>query len=245
MAHRRWRLRDLQRAVAWLEGMSEPGIYKVLKRLGFSRKQARNFIKSPDPAYREKWQAIIDAACAAVARPNEVVLLFLDELTYYRRPSKARAYHRRGPSQPLAHDAPRANTQTRLLAVLNALTGQVTYWQRSHITKETLAAFYKKLRESYPDPLTVYIVQDNWPPHHTPLVLETLRDRHLTPLFLPTYASWLNPIEKLWRWLRQDILHLHDAAHDLDRLRQEVTTWLDQFASGSQALLRYVGLSSD
>jgi transposase len=69
-----------------------------------------------------------------------------------------------------------------------------------------------------------------------------LHDHRLTPLFLPTYASWLNPIEKLWRWLKQDVLHLHRLAHDLMKLRQRVLDFLDQFTSGSQPLLHYVGL---
>ena len=50
----RWRYQDLHRALRWLEGVSDAGIYKVLKRLGFSRKQALRFIHSPDPGYREK-----------------------------------------------------------------------------------------------------------------------------------------------------------------------------------------------
>ena len=37
---------------------------------------------------------------------------------------------------------------------------------------------------------------------------------------LPTYASWCNPIEKLWRQLRQELLHLHRFA---DRFRS--TQW--------------------
>ena len=27
----------------------------------------------------------------------------------------------------------------------------------------------------------------------------------IEPVWLPTYAPWLNPIEKLWRWLRQEV----------------------------------------
>ncbi|MBK9335612.1 MAG: transposase [Lewinellaceae bacterium] len=27
--------------------------------------------------------------------------------------------------------------------------------------------------------------------------------------FLPTYASWLNPIEKVWKMLKQDLVHNH------------------------------------
>jgi transposase len=59
---------------------------------------------------------------------------------------------------------------------------------------------------------------------------------------LPTYASWLNPIEKLWRWLKQDVLHLHCLSQDWPALKQAVATFLDGFATGSDSLLRYVGL---
>lgn len=61
LARTRWRLRDVGRALKWLEGCSSPGIYKVLKRLGFSRKRAMNFIHSPDPDYHRKWKAILQA----------------------------------------------------------------------------------------------------------------------------------------------------------------------------------------
>ncbi len=59
---------------------------------------------------------------------------------------------------------------------------------------------------------------------------------------LPTYASWLNPIEKLWRKLKQEVLHLHRLADNLEQLRAEVVRFLDQYALGSLELLRYVGL---
>ncbi len=59
---------------------------------------------------------------------------------------------------------------------------------------------------------------------------------------LPTYASWLNPIEKLWRKLKQELLHLHRIADRLPELRGEVVRFLDQFAFGSHELLYYVGL---
>jgi transposase len=241
----RWRLQDVTRAIAWLDGLSDAGIFKVLKRLGFSRKQAINFIHSPDPNFRAKWQAILRAYLDAVEHPDEVVLLFQDELTYYRQPSKARAYQRRGKGQPRAQQQPRANTQTRITAVLNAITGQVTYLQRSKVGKEALALFYAQIRAIYGEAKIIYLVQDNWPTHKVPDVLAAAQNAHLQLLFLPTYASWLNPIEKLWRWLKQEVLHLHCLAHDLNQLRQQVCDFLNQFATGSTALLRYVGLPSD
>lgn len=178
----------------------------------------------------------------AVSHPEEVVMLFSDELTYYRQPSLAPAYHARGKTQPLAIQVAGYNTKTRLVAVLNALTGQVTYLQKSKIGIEALVTFYAQVRATYPNAKKIYLVQDNWPVHLLAAPMQALHDNHITLLLLPTYASWLNPIEKLWRWLKQEVLHLHRFADCLNSLRQLVLDFLDQFKSGSEALLHYVGL---
>jgi hypothetical protein len=62
---------------------------------------------------------------------------------------------------------------------------------------------------------------------------------HAVPIQIvqvPTYASWCNPIANLWRWLKQDLIHLHRCAHDLDQLRGQIRTFLDAFATGSHEL---------
>ena len=61
-------------------------------------------------------------------------------------------------------------------------------------------------------------------------------------LTLPTYASWLNPIEKLWRWLKQEVLHLHRFSDAWDELKEHVDQFLATFSGGSDDLLHYVGL---
>jgi transposase len=67
----------------------------------------------------------------------------------------------------------------------------------------------------------------------------------LEPVWRPTYASWLNPIEKRWRWLKGDVLQQHRLAADWPALRRRVRAFLDQFAAGSPAPLRSVGLLAD
>lgn len=240
----RWRLQDLGGVLDWLKGCSVPGVSQLLKRLDFSRKQALAFIRSPDPEYASKVAAIAAARLEAQPHPAQVAVLYLDELTYYRRPSKSAAYARCGKEQPRALEAPRSNTQTRIVAALNARTGQVTYLQRSKVGKEALVAFYTQLRAAYPQTEKLYVVQDNWPTHKLPEVMDAMQQQHITPLFLPTYASWLNPIEKLWRWLKQTVIHLHPFADILEELRLRVRAFLDLFLSGSQDLLHYVGLMS-
>jgi hypothetical protein len=224
----RWRLADIGLLGSWLAGLSGPGRWKVLRRLGISYKQALHFVTSPDPAYHAKRWALVHAFAEAMTKPEEVVLLFSDELTFYRRPSLAPAYHLQGKTQPLAHEVPGYNTPTRLVATLDGYSGRVLY--------------NATIRQAYPQANRIYLAQDNWPVHLLPEVLAAAAAHHLSPLFFPTYASWLNPIEKLWRWLKQDILHVHNLAHDLDELRRLVRVFLDALQHGSADLLRYVGL---
>lgn len=240
----RWRLKDLSEVIEWLKGVSEAGVAQILRRLGFSRKQAVAFIRSPDPEYQTKWQTLLTIReQIAEQTEEEEVLLYLDELTYYRRPSKAPAYWKCGHTQPRALEAPRSNTQTRIVAALNHSTGQVNYLQRSKIGKAALVAFYGQLRKAYPQAKTIYVVQDNWPNHKLDEVLSAMKDNQIVPLFLPTYASWLNPIEKLWRWLKQEVIHLHPYAQDIEKLRKAVLNFLDRFQTGSSALLTYTGIA--
>ena len=64
-------------------------------------------------------------------------------------------------------------------------------------------------------------------------------------LQLPTYAPWANPIEKLWRWVRQSVLHLHRLSHDWLQLKQRIRDFIQSFRKGSNELLRYMGLLPD
>ena len=96
--------------------------------------------------------------------------------------------------------------------------------------------------EPQESPFPTYLFA-NWPTAPHTRAIERWGHLHLPIQLvpLPTYASWTNPIEKLWRKLKQDLLHLHRLADDLAGLRATVDAWLAQFAAGSPDLLRYVG----
>ena len=251
----------------WLRVTTASGMQQILKRLGISYKRGRSYIHSPDRFYQQKLSLIELARFRAYYDPDHYILLYLDELTYYRQPSLSQAYEQQGPTQPLARRSYASNTSCRVLATLNAITGQVNYRQQAHTTLACLSQFWFDLRAVYPDADLIYIVVDNWPIHFHPDVLAPLQAQDfpfppklpptwpISPskkavldnlpiqlLSLPTYASWLNPIEKLWRWLKQDILHLHRLSSDWQTLKQLVANFLDRFSFGSLELLSYVGL---
>src|SRR5262249_33936532 len=131
----------------------------------------------------------------------------------------------------------------RLMGALNPLTGQVTYLDGYVVGRAKVLECYGRLVAAYPQARRLYAIQDNWSIPKHPDVDEALKQwPQVEPVWLPTYAPWLNPIEKLWRGLRQAVLHLHRLADDWPALRQRVQAFLDQFAHGSQRLLECVGL---
>jgi len=236
-----------------------------LHRLGLHWLRGRDHLHSPDPHYQAKleWVRLLQELVQHL--PGQHVLLWQDELTYYRQPSLSYAWEEAG-EQPLAERSYRSNTAWRVVAALNPGNGAVHYRQAAHITVPTLVEFYAQLCEHYPGQ-QLWLVQDNWPVHFHPQVLAALQPQetpfpwhlsrfwdHLpTPqprpvplpiqlVLLPTYAPWCNPLEKLWRRLKQEVLHLHRWGDDLDELRRQVARFLAQFANGSRDLLRYVGL---
>lgn len=215
----------------------------ALKRLGVLRKRGRLSIHSPDPDYEAKLFRIEQAIEAALRHPERVSLVYGDEFSLYRQPTLASVYARKG-EEPKAQLSLRANTRMRISGALDVRTGRVIYTEGYKMGIRQLKLFLGKLRDAYPERILM-LVWDNWTVHHHPQVLAEAQRLNIHILWLPTYAPWTNPIEKLWRWLKQTHLHYHRKADLWDELKAQVRDFLAQFANGSKPLLRYVGLLPD
>ena len=263
----RWTLSILGTAVPWLNDMSIPGVRSVLRRLGISYKRGRAYMRSPDVASKQKMLCVTEALETAKQNPDTHVAFYQDEFAFYRRPTIAKDWTQRGTKKPLAHQGLGSDQTCFGIGALNAHTGDVVYHQVKSATVLATHAFYTEVYHRYPNAKHIYMIQDNRPIHlhvrlleallpqtssfHKPLPpswskgttkIDKLAQLPIEILQLPTYAPWTNPIEKLWRWVRQSIGHLHRLTDDWETLQQRVLTFMKQFRGGSKRLLRYVGL---
>jgi hypothetical protein len=248
-----------------LEVTTKSGLWQVLKRLGISYQRARAYVHSPDPQYEEKLTYLQQVLSSYETGKTEV--LFADQFTYYNHPGVNRAFAA-CKEQPKSRMAIAGARQRRVAACMNAFTAQVTFIQRQKITIPALVQLYQDVCQTYSKAETIYIVIDNWPVHYHPDVLDALVKQnnpfefklprswqHLKPkgkyahlnlpiqlVSLPTYASWLNPIEKLWKWLKKDLIHQHSFAHLFKELFPIVDQFLHHFAQPSRELLSFSGL---
>lgn len=249
-------------------------MWRLLRRLHIHYKRARMYAHSTDVNYQGKMERIYALRQRVQAGLGEEVFLYEDEMGYYQQPSLAQAYDEAGRTRekgPRAQMGAVSNRLTRVVATLDAFTGQVVFRQATKAGVSTLVKFYEQVVEAYPNAKRIWMVQDNsfvhfhpdvlialepqespfpfhrpknWSTEPSPRAQKKWRDRKLPIqlVTLPTSASWCNPIEKLWRKAKQEKLHVHRLAHALQTLRQDMIAYFEQFACGSADLLRYTGL---
>jgi len=105
-----------------------------------------------------------------------------------------------------------------------------------------LCRWLEQVRAFYGEEMRIVLAWDNWPVHRHEKVLAAAEAQRIELLFLPTYAPWTNPIEKLWRKLKQELVYLHRCAEDWVVLKQQIGDFLNQWEAPSPQLLTYVGL---
>jgi hypothetical protein len=179
------------------------------------------------------------------ADPQRHVILFQDEGTFYRQPTQAWIWSFFGRRQPRMPSSHRSNTRLRRVGYLNGSTGAIHRQDMSRVSADRLARNVAQISQWHPQAEKIYLVWDNWPVHAHPKVLEALRQQpRIEVLWLPTYAPWLNYMEKGWRWGRQRVAHAHPWSDDFLEFRQQIRDEYARLATPSEEFRRYVGLSN-
>jgi transposase len=242
----RWTLKSLRDALPFLGRIyrSLSGIWYLLRRNRIHYKRSRDEVPCPDRRKNEKIRRIRATLGYARNQKNQVVLLFLDEFSFYRQPLRGPAWWPVGRrEQPKAQRSCNANTRGRVVAALNAVSGELIYHVASKINVPCFCAFLRHIKEIYPGATHIYVVLDNWPTvHKHAQTLETFEEIGIHPVWLPTYSPQSNPIELLWEQLNGEVLRLHRDSDDWSTLKERVCSWLDAFSVPSDNTIKMVGL---
>ena len=113
-----------------------------------------------------------------------------------------------------------------MIGALNALTGRLDYLDAYIIGREKVIQFYRQLGTVYGEARRIYVVQDNWSIHTHPEVQAALASLpQIEPVWLPTYAPWLNPMaaDRLERmraspaWVEDDRDRANPVAQEFEK----------------------------
>ena len=96
----------------------------------------------------------------------------------------------------ITHDYKRHGTTT-LFAALDVANGQVLAQCKARHRHQEFLAFLKRIDAAVPAGLDVHLIVDNYATHKHPKVRAWLAQRQRFQIhYTPTYASWLNQVER-------------------------------------------------
>ena len=213
------------RLLANAMGLNHVDIWRTWKKYGLKPHQIRRFKLSRDPRLVEK---IHDVVGVYLNPPDNAVVFSFDEK------SQIQALDRTQPGLPLkkgragtmTHDYKRHGTTT-LFAALDVATGEVIHDCMPRHRHQEFLKFIKGVERSVEPGLDIHVILDNYATHKHEKVRRWLeRHPHVHFHFVPTGASWLNLVERLFAELTErQIRRL--AVTSVDELVQAIDNYID------------------
>ena len=215
------------RAMAEHTGISKSTVQRWFNLFGIQPHRQRHFKLSTDPFFVEKVRDIVGLY---LNPPDHAVVLCIDEKT------QIQALQRSQPMLPMGlgyvegvtHDYVRHGTTT-LFAALDVATGEVlTKCHPRHRHQEFLA-FLRHIEASVPEALDVHLIVDNYSTHkHAKVKAWLARRPRYHVHYTPTYASWLNQVERWFGLITQQAIR-RGSFSSVKELTRKIDAFVEQY----------------
>ena len=193
------------RTMAKAAGMSHTMVGRIWRTFGLQPHLTQTFKLSPDPQLVDK---VRDVVGLYMHPPTNAVVFAVDEK------SQIQALQRAQPILPMDVGQPERRTHNYLrhgtvdlFAALNVATGEVIARCKPQHRAQDFVAFLRDIDACVEAAREVHVVLDNLSAHKAPAVRRwLLRHPRFQFHFTPTYASWLNLVERFFGLLTEKAL---------------------------------------
>lgn len=209
-------------------------ISRLLKDMGFSWQKAKFVPSRQDAAERKKWLERTWPEIMRLAAEKDAYVLFGDEASFPQWGSLTHTWARRG-KQPVCTTSG-SRKSYKVFGLVEYFSGR--FFCKGHegrLNSESYASFLRevmrKTRKKH-----LIIIQDG-APYHTSGAMKEFFQKHsdrLSVYKLPGYSPDYNPIEKLWKKIKEKEIHLH-----------YFPTFESLVKKVEEAILRFENLSSE
>lgn len=196
---------------------SRTKLRSLLKAQGLSWKKCRKLLRKADPlkraAFIEKFQTIFERVCQ-----EEHILLYIDEAHLHRDMDLGYSWSPKG--QPDYRESACASLSDRInwYGVYNFTQGQCFIWSEGACNTDNTMLFLERVADWLGKPhQSVTIIWDGAPWHRAIRLKELAAELGFELIPLPGYSPDLNPIEGLWKWMREEVTqhHSYNSVRDL------------------------------
>jgi transposase len=213
------------RSMAKAAGISHAMVGRIWRTFRLQPHRTESFKLSPDPQLVDK---IRDVVGLYITPPANAVVFSVDEK------SQIQALQRAQPILPMDVGQPERRTHNYLrhgtldlFAALNVATGEVLTKCTAQHRALDFVGFLREIDASVDPTLDIHVVLDNLSAHRAPPVQRWLvRHPRVQFHFTPTYASWLNLVERFFGLLTEKALK-RGSHTSVPQLRAAILAYVD------------------
>jgi transposase len=218
-------------------------IAQLLKNLGFSYQKAAFVSDHLNEAKRQEWRTKTWPQILRHAQARNALLLFGDEASFPQWGTLTYTWARRGQQPKVKTSGKRKGY--KVFGLIEYFTGRFFYQgQEGRLNSAAYIAFLTRVLEQTTQPIV--LIQDG-AKYHTSAETNAFFARQTARLQvfqLPTYSPDYNPIEKLWKKIKQQDTHLHYFP-TFEALTEKVEQALLKFTNTPEEILALCSLPTE
>lgn len=179
------------------------GLVKLLHRLGFAYKKTTLVAPKADPLKQAQFVAQLNQQISQL--PANEVVYFADAVHPQHNTRPAHGWIEVGKQRPVACNSSRY--RLNINAVVNALNPvEVIARQDKTIDSASTIALFEQILAANPTKQRIHIYCDSARYYVSKQVTDWVATQPIELHFLPGYSPNLNPIERLWKFMRQKVI---------------------------------------
>lgn len=187
----------------WPVTYSVPGMRNWLQRHGFSYKKPALVPGKANGEQQKEWIAQYEKLKQDL--PADETICFMDGVHPTHNVQPAYGWIQKGIRKEVPANSGRS--RINLSGVLDVLSHKVLIQEDKMLNAEATISFFRKIEAEYPEKMKVHIFCDNAGYYRNKAVTEYLPTSKIKLHFLPPYSPNLNPIERLWKWMKERVIY--------------------------------------
>ena len=179
------------------------GMRNWLQRHGFSYKKPALVPGKADKEEQKKW--IEEYQNLKQKLSEDETICFMDGVHPTHNVQPAYGWIKKGVRKEMPANCGRS--RLNLSGIIDVINHKVIIQNDETLNADSIIKFLKKIEDAYPKKNKVHVFCDNAKYYKNKKIKEFLKTSKIKLHFLPPYSPNLNPIERLWKFMKEKIIY--------------------------------------
>jgi len=187
----------------WKISYTVHGLRSWLKRHNFSYKKPSLVPGKADGEQQQKW--LSEYAKLKAKLPSDETICFIDGVHPSHNVQTSYGWIKKGVRKEITSNTGRS--RLNLSGAIDVMSHKIIVQEDKALNAESTISFFTKVEKAYPTKNVIHMFCDNARYYRNRYVKKFLEKSKIKLYFLPPYSPNLNPIERLWKWMKERIFY--------------------------------------